>query len=223
MVTEGDASRALVSRRDAQAVETAEQLHGGLYTQVHLAKEGENGEDGDGVGLEMERMNLIVFKDGEEETGKQRHKAGKEGVQEEGILRDGEIGGPRRARTQGGGPPLVRLGGRQVAHLVHRLLVGEARPLQRALRSGRLCRLHHGLFAPPRGRPVLPRGETSLARHLLEEEDLDEEDLELCVWEECGERKEEDGVVERRAAKTDEKTTPRRTPGFIGARATTAA
>src|SRR5664279_3070482 len=113
----------------------------------------------------MKRMNLIVLKDGEEEAGERRHKAGKEGVHKERILRDGKIIGPRRARPQGGGPPLVRLGGRHVAHLVYRLLVGDARPLQRALRSSRLCRLHRGLFASPRGRPVLPRGGASLARH----------------------------------------------------------
>src|SRR5664279_2373735 len=127
-------------------------------------------------------MDLIMLKNGEKEAGERRDEAGEEGVQKEGVLRDGEVGGSCRARPQGSGSPLVRLGGGQVAHLAHRLLVGKERPLQRAFRPSRLRRLRHGPFVLPRGRPVLPRGEISLARHFLWKRKILRRRIGSCVF-----------------------------------------
>src|SRR5664279_3798637 len=127
-------------------------------------------------------MDLIMLKNGEKEAGKRWDKAGEEGVQKEGVLCDGEVGGSCRARSQAGGSPLVRLGGRQVAHLAHRLLVGKERPLQRAFRPSRPRRFRHGPFVLPRGRPVLPRGEISLARHFLWKRKILRRRIGSCVF-----------------------------------------
>ena len=42
-------------------------------------------------------MDLIMLENGEKEAGERRDEAGEEGVQKEGVLRDGEVGGSCRA------------------------------------------------------------------------------------------------------------------------------
>ena len=69
----------------------AKQSHGGLDAEEGLAGEGEDGEDGDGVWVEMEKLNLVMLQNGEEERRGGSYQAGGNGVVENGE--NGENGG----------------------------------------------------------------------------------------------------------------------------------
>ena len=67
--TEGDIPRYRGGRRTLQAVIVAKECHGWHHTQEGLTEEGENGKDGERVWLKVEKVDVVVGEDGQEEVG----------------------------------------------------------------------------------------------------------------------------------------------------------
>ena len=85
----------------------AEQGDGGHHPHERLTVEGEDGQEEDGIGMDMERVEAIVVKNDEEEAGEWGHQPRVDAVQEEGI--ECTIRGLRYGRgdLERGIPPLA--------------------------------------------------------------------------------------------------------------------
>jgi hypothetical protein len=64
---EGNASGASLVAGEAQAEEMAKECHRGLHTHEGLAVKCEDRQEEDGVGLEMQCLDLVIGEDGKEE------------------------------------------------------------------------------------------------------------------------------------------------------------
>ena len=71
-------------------VETAEKRYRGADANVGLAEVGEDGENEDGIWVEVKELDLVHFKDGQKEIGEWGDKTGLQGVDEDGVESLGE-------------------------------------------------------------------------------------------------------------------------------------
>ena len=70
---------------EPQAEVMAEEGHWGPHAHKGLVVEGEDGQEQDGVGLEMERLDLIVLDDGSEELQEVQDEPREDDMEEEGV------------------------------------------------------------------------------------------------------------------------------------------
>ena len=70
-------------RPGPECVEAAKELHRGTNANVGLAEVGEDGKDEYGVGMKVEKMDLVCLQDRLEEVGEGRNETGEEAVEED--------------------------------------------------------------------------------------------------------------------------------------------
>ena len=92
-----------------------------------LADNGEDGEKGDGLGIKVQHMDLIVGKHDIKEGGEGRNQASPQGVDEELDLGGRPISGGSGRRLGHRPSPLVEASSERRANLIHGLLIEHPR------------------------------------------------------------------------------------------------
>ena len=116
-----------------QREEMAQEGNGRSNAHRGLANKGEDGEKGNGLGIKMQHVNLVMGKHCVEEGGERGNQARPQGIDEEPNLSGCPInGGPGRSPSHRPSP-LVEARGKRRADLAHGLQVEHQRPIDGGL------------------------------------------------------------------------------------------
>ena len=106
-----------------QREEMAQEGHRRGNAHHGLTDEGEYGEKGDRLGVEMQHVDLIMLEHRVEEGGEGRNQASPEGIYEDWDLGGCPSHASARRRPSHRLSPLIETGGEHGTHLAHGLIV----------------------------------------------------------------------------------------------------
>ena len=107
---------------------------------------GEDGKKGNGLGIKMHHMDLIMGKHCIEEGRERGNQASPQGVDKESNLSDGPVNGGVGCRPNHRVSTLVEAGGERRADLAHGLQIEHQRPADGGLDCGRRAGRGHELL-----------------------------------------------------------------------------